>query len=110
MRRRLIYFAGFFLGFILLTNCFSDYFKGLPVYHYENTMGTYKYSVIPWKGLRLEKMESSFDNYLKENNKTRQADRLYRTFPKNYLKFWMWWDYYTDSHYQYPYKKASDLN
>lgn len=70
-------------------------------YHYSNADSSFEYSIMPSKGLNLSDMEYNFKIFLEKNPKKKDTI-LYRTFPKNYLKFWNYREYFFDSKWKYP--------
>ncbi len=90
---------------ILFTLIISNFISILWIgkkYHYSNADSSFEYSIMPSKGLNLSDMEYNFQLFLKKNPDTKDTT-LYRTFSKNYLKFWNYREYFFDSKWEYPY-------
>jgi len=60
---------------------------------------------MPSKGRDLKMMEIQFDTFKSENPETKDL-KLYRTFRRNPLEFWNWYDYLTNNNYSYEFKSS----
>lgn len=99
------------LGFLILTNGFSGYINvltegiGTP-YLYQTPNAEFQFTSIPSKGRGIDMMEGQFSSFKKENPHYSDLT-LYRTFKRNPLKFWNWFNYLTNEKYDYPYLKEN---
>ncbi|MCK7589723.1 hypothetical protein M0G43_03980 [Subsaxibacter sp. CAU 1640] len=70
----------------------GNYFFGTLNHCYSNENHTFKDCELLLKNVDFKDVESSFQYYKNQHHKS-QADKLYRNFKKNYLFFWLWYDY-----------------
>ncbi len=110
-RRNKIIFVFITLGLLIFySNKYSSYIKvyteGLFVsYHFETKDCQFRFMIIPSKGRDIQLMEKKFEDYIKDNNLSKDNVILYRTFRRNPLKFWLWHEYYNhDIYMKYDYK------
>jgi hypothetical protein len=110
--KRLILIVGFLVLFIALSNFYSYLYIGLldggisKQYHFETYDGKHKFTTMPGKGSDVLQMERKFKTFCIENLEYQGTD-IYRTFNRNLLKYWRWYEYFTHPRYKYKYKKPS---
>ncbi len=97
--------------FIILTSIglVSIYYYNLMtihVYNFQSTSDQFETTVIPAKGRSEKLMLEKFERWKLEDT-SRRDEQLFRTFSKNYLYFWKWYEY-TKNVYKYPYKARID--
>lgn len=73
-------------------------------YNFKTEHNEFQFSVIESKGRDVDMMERNFTIF-KTNNEMTKDTLLYRTFKRNPLKFWNWYEYIVDEKYKYPYMK-----
>tara|TARA_R110001583_G_scaffold24869_5_gene90483 strand:+ start:8926 stop:9324 length:399 start_codon:yes stop_codon:yes gene_type:complete len=101
-----------FLTFIVTSNYYSYLYIGLidggisKRYKFETLDGNHQFLTMPNKGTDLKTMEIRFANFSEENQLYKNTN-LYRTFGRNTLKYWRWYEYFTHPRYKYKYKKPS---
>jgi hypothetical protein len=97
---------------IIGINIYHDKIIIMRWYSFENREGTYSTSIMPAKGLDEEWMYLSYAHWRIEQGKSEDTDTiLYRTFKRDYLKFWKWSEYMTNDLYEYPFKEPkADVN
>jgi len=77
-------------------------------YHFQTQTGNFEFTAVPSKGRDVEMMERRILQYEAENN---IQITVYRTFKKNYLKFWRWGEYRSSPLYRYEYiRRTMDTN
>jgi len=94
---------------IILSNIFSGFInvfsEGLfKSYLFQTEKAEFQFMTMPSKGRNIEMMERQFSNF-KEKHPEYSNLQLYRTFKRNPLKFWNWYDYLTNDRYYYGYQK-----
>ncbi len=89
---------------ILLVSFYHYYLNlmTIHVYNFQSTSGQFETTVIPAKGRSEKLMLEKFERWKLEDT-SRRDEHLFRTFTKNYLYFWKWYEY-TKNVYKYPYK------
>jgi hypothetical protein len=98
---------------IVISNLFSGYIniftEGLfKWYTFQTENGEFAFSAMPSKGRDTEVMERQFSSF-KENNPKYSGLIIYRTFRRNPLKFWNWYDYISNPLYRYPFKEYIEI-
>jgi hypothetical protein len=109
MTKRQIAILTIFSAIIILSNIFSGYInvftEGLfKSYLFQTEKAEFEFWTMPSKGRDTEMMELQFKNF-KEQNPEYSDLEIYRTFGRNPLKFWNWFDYLTNDRYDYKYQK-----
>ncbi|MGZ5244221.1 MAG: hypothetical protein ACXWEY_12065 [Bacteroidia bacterium] len=104
---------GVFIIGVLLVLAFSNYFAGIiniftgdlmASYKYETQNEEFEFIAIPAKGRDIEMMKRQFAAFKTENPELKDL-KIYRTFIRNPLRFWKWYEYLTNEKYNYDYKK-----
>lgn len=72
-------------------------------YHYETSNCEFTFRMVPTKGRDLSDMQTAFIKFSQKSDLSKDLI-LYRTFQKNYWKFWKWREYFTYDKWKYPYK------
>lgn len=77
-------------------------------YHFQTRTGDFEFVAVPSKGRDTDAMKRRIARYEAEHN---TQITVYRTFKKNYLKFWEWDQYRNNPLYRYGYmKRTTDEN
>lgn len=103
---------GLFLTFIITSNYYSYVYIGLidggisKRYKFETFDGKHQFLTLPSKGTDIKTMEERFDMFCDKNTQYKKTE-LYRTFRRNPLKYWRWYEFLTHPRYKYEYKKPS---
>ena len=97
-----------FSAILILSNIYSGYInvftEGLfKSYLFQTEKAEFEFWTMPTKGRDIEMMELQFEDF-KEKNPEHSDLELHRTFSRNPLKFWNWFDYLTNDRYQYKYQ------
>lgn len=71
-------------------------------YGYKTINKEFTYQCMPSKGLEETDMLSAFESFKKENPEYKELI-LYRTYEKQWWKFWKWREYLFVKRWQYPY-------
>lgn len=114
-KRKLTIVLTFLISFIIISNTYSHIYIGFldggisKRYHFETYDGIHKFTTMPGKGLNVQSMEYGFVNFCKENPEYLNT-KLYRTFRRNPLKYWRWYEFVTHPRYKYKYKQPSKNN
>jgi hypothetical protein len=77
----------------------------IHVYGYVSSDGGFDDIEVPEKGRTLTMVEGYFDDYKRQVGKPDL--RLYRTTPRDWWRFWSWFDYATDPRWAYPYRERA---
>ncbi len=98
-----------FLGIIILSNFIPKVEIG-KAYIFQSSDGDFKYYKIESKSGSIPDLEKRFKQYLGNRNLNRKGDilkdkKIYRTFKKEFYKFWRWREYLIRPRYKYPYRK-----
>jgi len=93
--------------FIVISNLLSPainlFAEGMfQSYHYQSVNAEFEFVAIPAKGRDTKVMEAQFADFLSYHS-TIEDKQLYRTFRKDFWKFWNWYAYLFRNVYQYPY-------
>jgi len=94
---------------LILSNSYSGYInvftEGLTKsYLFQTEKAEFEFWTMPSKGRDIEMMEKQFSSF-KENNPAYSNLNLNRTFRRNPLKFWNWYNYLTNEQYDYEFQK-----
>jgi len=81
---------------------FGNYFFGTLIYCYSDEDYNFKKCELLLKNVDFKDVENSFQSY-KKLHKIKSADKLYRNFKKNYLFFWLWYDYAVNPKWELDY-------
>ena len=92
---------------VVLSNMFSGYINLLTEgifrsYNYQTENAEFVFTILPAKGRDIKMMERQFSHF-KETHPKHKELKLFRTFKRNYMKFWNWHTYMTNEMYQYEY-------
>ena len=108
MKKFILIATTFMLIFGIFINAKPEYklFIGLrgigQSFEYISSDGGFEATELLGKGLDIETINNLFEKY--------HADHpdavLMRKFPKNYLKFWHWREYWTHNRWKLPYYSA----
>lgn len=98
-----------FSGILLLSNFFSGYIntftEGITKsYFFQTEKAEFEYWTMPSKGRSIEMMEDSFTAFKKAYPEYSDL-KVYRTFNINPFKFWNWYHYLVNKHYDYEYRE-----
>jgi hypothetical protein len=111
MNKKVISFTVIFALIILAGNTFEGlinfaiYGVGRR-YSYETFDGKYKFSYLPAKGGKLERVELQFKELQQDFPKYKDT-KLVRTFKMKPLQFWNWYSYLFSEKYAFQYKEPS---
>ncbi|MCZ4694502.1 hypothetical protein DWB61_05555 [Ancylomarina euxinus] len=103
---------GLLLSFIITSNYYSYLYIGLidggisNRYKFETFDGKHQFLTMPSKGTDIKTMERRFASFC-EKNPQYENTQLYRTFRRNPLKYWRWYEFVSHPRYKYTYKKPS---
>ncbi len=103
------------LIFTALSNCYSFVYivfvdGGIHKrYKFETYDGKHQFITMPEKGTDLKTMERRFASFCEKNPHYKNTD-LYRTFGRNPLKYWRWYEFVSHPRYQYKFKKPSKIS
>ena len=94
---------------VILSNIFSVYINAftegiMKSYLFQTEKAEFEFRAMPSKGRDAEILEGHFASF-KEAHPEYSDLKLYRTFKRNPLKFWNWYDYLTNEQYDYEYKE-----
>jgi hypothetical protein len=108
MTKKRIIILTIFSTILILSNIYSGYInvftEGLfKSYLFQTEKAEFEFWTMPSKGRDIEMMELQFEDF-KEQNPEHSDLELHRTFSRNPLKFWNWFDYLTNDRYQYKYQ------
>lgn len=109
MKKRRIIILTSFSAILILSNIYSGYInvftEGLfKSYLFQTEKAEFEFWTMPSKGRDIEMMELQFNDF-KELNPEYADLEIYRTFSRNPLKFWNWYDYLTNDRYDYKFQK-----
>ncbi|HSF56071.1 MAG TPA: hypothetical protein VLA71_20115 [Algoriphagus sp.] len=109
MTKKRIAILTIFSAILILSNIYSGYInvftEGLfKSYLFQTEKAEFEFWTMPSKGRDIEMMELQFKNFREENPEHSDLE-IYRTFGRNPLKFWNWFDYLTNDRYDYKYQK-----
>jgi hypothetical protein len=109
MNKKIIKVLIIFSAITVLSNYYSAYInvftEGLfKTYLFQTEKAEFEFRTMPSKGRDIEMMELHFKNFKKQNSFNSNLE-LHRTFKRNPLKFWNWFDYLTNKRYDYNYQK-----
>lgn len=99
-------------SFIIASNNYSYKYIGLldggifKQYKFETLDGKHQFITMPSKGTDIKTMERRFAHFCEEHLEYENT-QLYRTFRRNPLKYWRWYEFFTHPRYQYKFKKHS---
>ncbi|WP_321319864.1 hypothetical protein [Labilibaculum sp.] len=103
------------LVFIVLSNIFSFVYIALiepqgiyKTYQFETYDGKHEFITMPHKGTDVATMEYRFELFQNENPEYK-GTKLYRTFGRNPLKYWRWYEFVTHNRYKYPFKESGKV-
>ncbi len=106
--RKKIKISIWILIILVVSNVFSGwihFFTGGEFYNFETFDNKFKFRFSFIKGgniysvkWRFRTLELEYPEY--------EGTQLYRTFSKNPLRFWDWYNYFTAERYRFPYKKS----
>lgn len=102
-------------SFIALSNYYSYVYIFLADgvisnrYKFETFDGKHQFITMPEKGTDLKTMERRFASFCEKNPHYKNTD-LYRTFGRNPLKYWRWYEFVSHPRYQYKFKKPSKIS
>lgn len=100
------------VSFITLSNYYSYVYVlfgdgGISKrYKFETFDGKHQFLTMPSKGTDIKTMERRFASFC-EKNLQYENTQLYRTFRRNPLKYWRWYEFVSHPRYKYTYKKPS---
>lgn len=80
----------------------------LAVYRYESSTGAFDTIEVPSKGRDFGFVESEFHDYTAKSG--RPSEQLFRTFPKNYWKYWRWHEYWTHPRWKLPFRRRANTS
>src|SRR6187551_2168991 len=97
---------------ITISNIISPFINAFtegifPSYTFQTESEEFEFWAIPSKGRDIKMMERQFSSF-KENNTEYSKLTIYRTFKRNPLKFWNWFNYLSNELYDYPYKEYKE--
>lgn len=108
-KKNKVLIRSFIIGLILaVSNLISyngnigNYFFGTLNYCYSNKSYVFNDCELLLKNRKFINIENSFQ-YYKEQGKVKKDESLYRNFKKNYLFFWLWYDYATHPKWKLEY-------
>jgi len=109
MTKRRIITLTISLVIIVTSNIYSGYInvftEGLfKSYLYQTGNAEFEFWAVPSKGRDEKMMQLKFNDFKNQNIEFSNL-RIYRTFKRNPLKFWNWYDYLTNERYNYPFKE-----
>ncbi|MFA9372013.1 MAG: hypothetical protein ACERIH_09920 [Labilibaculum antarcticum] len=96
--------------FVILSNVFVTFyvtfFEGgfSKKYYFITHDSKYLFSISPYKNTDTEYLERKYNNFVKYKPEYKDKE-LYRTFIKNPLMYWHWYEYIFNKRYRYDYKK-----
>jgi hypothetical protein len=109
MTKRQVIILTIFSAVLILSNIYSGYINVLSdglfkSYLFQTEKAEFEFLTMPSKGRDVEMMELQFIDF-KEKNSEYSNLHLYRTFKRNPLKFWNWYNYLTHERYAFEYQK-----
>ncbi|PXY00783.1 hypothetical protein DF185_12825 [Marinifilum breve] len=75
-------------------------------YTYETYDGKYKFTYVPSKGGKFERVKTYFE-FLQEDDPHYKGTELFRTFERKPLQFWNWYSYMFSEAYSFQYRELS---
>jgi hypothetical protein len=107
MKKALVKTCIVILAILAIPNLFPVLFLPFTVeigrvYTFQTKLNEFTFEAIPSKGMGLPIMEKRFNSFLSENPMTSDTI-LYRTFKRDWSKFWKWRAYLNDEKYKYKY-------
>ncbi|MGJ8591209.1 MAG: hypothetical protein ACSHXF_01600 [Aquaticitalea sp.] len=90
-------------------NGVGNYLLGTYNYCYSNSNYKYKDCELLFKEISFNGIEKGSERYKKEG-KLKANDKLYRNFKKNYLFFWLWYDYAVNPKWDLEYLPEKDVD
>lgn len=101
MKKTLLFIlASLFIFIVIYTSQLLNA-DSIRSYNFTSSNGTFNESIYPSKGEDEDYLLLKFETW-KNSNISYKNQKMYRTFKKNYLKFWKWKEYNLYV-YKYPY-------
>ncbi|WP_321306153.1 hypothetical protein [Marinifilum fragile] len=100
---------------LVIIICISNLLSGLinlvtegigKGYTYETYDGKYKFTYVPSKGGKFERVKTYFE-FLQEDDPHYKGTELFRTFERKPLQFWNWYSYMLSEAYSFQYRELS---
>lgn len=97
------------IGIIIISNFIPKIEIGKQ-YVFQNSNGDFKYYIIESKSGNVKDLELKFIMYSgNRKDNSFPDDKIYRTFKKEFYKFWRWREYLFLPRYKYPYKEFIEI-
>ncbi len=112
MKKNIVKLVIFIVLMIAISNVFSGLINLIAFgvgkgYTYETFDGKYKFTFIPSKGSRFERIENKF-GLLQQNEPQYIDTKLRRTFKCEPYHFWNWYSYLFSEEYDFQYSELSN--
>lgn len=111
MKTKIVRLIIFIVMILALSNVFSGlidlFVQGIGKgYTYETFDGKYKFTYVPSKGGKFERIKIRFKR-LQKNEPQYEDTELYRTFEREPCYFWNWYSYMFSEKYDFKYRELS---
>jgi len=111
MKNHIIKLIVIIVMIIAISNVFSGLINLLVLgigkgYTYETFNGKYKFTFVPSKGGKFERIKTKFERLQQDDNLYVGTD-LFRTFECEPYHFWNWYSYMFSEKYEFQYRELS---